>query len=333
VRSVVVGIGSIGWRHLTNLVRLEAGPVWACDPDGALLERAGRELGVKTFARLEDALGGGPDAVLVCTPTHFHVPLARAALEAGAHVFVEKPLAPTLDGTADLAALARARGRRVLVGCNMRFHPGVAHLRQALADGVVGRPLFFRARFSHYLPNWRPGRDYRGIYSARRMEGGGIILEGVHEIDYLRWLGGEVTAVTADASHLSTLEIESEDYALLSLTFATAAAGQVHLDYLSPVKLRGCEIVGDAGTLEWRSEGKAPEHVHVRAWPAGQGRWDDLYRSDDYDGNAMYLAELQHFVDCVDGRDEPLLDVEGGRRVLAIALAARGDGGTMLEVR
>jgi predicted dehydrogenase len=325
VRWLVVGIGSIGWRHLTNLVRLDAGPVSVCDRNPGAVERAGHELGAKGFTDLADALAAGPDAVLVCTPTHLHVGVARAALEAGAHLLVEKPLAADTTGTADLAALARARGRRVLAACNMRFHPGVAHLRQALDDRLLASPLFFRSRFSHYLPSWRPGRDYRAIYSARRQEGGGIILEGVHEIDYLRWLAGEVTAVTADASRLSTLEIESEDYALVRLTFETGAVGQIHLDYLSPVKLRGCEIVGEDGTLEWRSEGKAPEQVHVRVWRAGAGRWEDLYRSAAYDANEMYLAELRHFIDCVEGRAEPLLDIDGARRVLALALTARGE--------
>lgn len=326
MKWLVVGAGSIGRRHVRNLHALEAGSISVCDLDPQALEATTREFQIKGFRHVGDALDAGPEAVLVCTPTHLHVAMARAALEVGAHVFIEKPLAPSLEGTAELVTLARARRRMVLVGCNMRFHPGVAQLKAALDRGLAGQPLYFRARFSHYLPNWRPGSDYRASYSARRALGGGIVLEGVHEIDYLRWLGGEVVRVAAHISHLSDLEIESEDYALLLLDFESGAAGQIHLDYLSPFKLRGCEVVGADGVLRWSSEGKAQELVRVQ-WVAGPGAaQEDLYTCSGYDPNLMYLEEMRHFLDCVSGVTTPCLDLEQACRVLALALAGRETG-------
>src|SRR6185369_13479350 len=130
-------------------------------------------------------------------------------------------------------------------------------------EGTPRTPLCFRARFSHYLPNWRPGTDYRTSYSARRAHGGGIVLEGVHEIDYVRWMAGEVASVSAWAGRLSGLDIDSEDCALITLHCKSGAVAQIHLDYLSPLKLRGCEVVGEDAVLRWASEGKAPERVRV----------------------------------------------------------------------
>lgn len=318
---LVAGLGSIGRRHAKNLLALGA-TVSGCDPAAGARESAHRDLGIEVFADLSRALDGAPAAVLVCTPTHLHVPTAAAALAAGAHLFIEKPIAATLDGVAPLVAEARTRQRIVLVGCNMRFHPGVTHLRGAVESGGVGRPLFVRARFSHYLPNWRPGADYRRSYSARRAEGGGILMESVHELDYVQWLGGEAASVTAQTARLGELEIDSEDYAAVTLSLKSGAVAHIHVDYLSPLKLRGCEIVGTAGVARWVSEGKAPEQVRVTCAGA-DARETVLYASDAYDGNAMYVEEMRHFLACLAGSAAPCLDAEQGARVLELALMAR----------
>ncbi|MBI3087392.1 MAG: Gfo/Idh/MocA family oxidoreductase [Candidatus Omnitrophica bacterium] len=323
MRWLVVGGGSIGRRHLANLLALDAGDVELCEPDASRREALTQALRVRAHARLEDALARRPEAVLVCTPTHQHLPAALAAAQAGAHLFIEKPVAASLDGTETLLAALRAQGRTGLVACNMRFHPGVAALKSALDAGRLTRPLIFRAWFSHYLPNWRPGQDYRQSYSARRDQGGGIILEGLHELDYLRWMAGEVAAIQACADHVSELEIDSEDVALVMLQFEAGAVGEIRLDYLSPCKLRGCEVIGTGGVLRWESRGKRPEQVVVQGYDASSGRWTDLERREAYDGNEMYLEELKHFIACVEGRAQPLLSLEDACRLLALALTAR----------
>jgi predicted dehydrogenase len=321
VRVLVVGVGSIGRRHATNLVRLGAGAVAVCDRDGTAVAAVTATLGVKGHTDLRDALAEDPHAVLVCTPTDQHVDVAHAALDAGAHVFIEKPLGLDLSGVVALGAAARARDRLVKVACNMRFHPGVATLRAALAEGMIGRPLLFRASFSHYLPNWRPDRDYRATYSARRAEGGGMLLEGVHEIDYVRWLGGEITAVTAWAARLGGLDIDAEDCASVQLMLAGGAAGVIELDCLGATKRRGCEIIGSRGVLRWTSEGKAPEVVTVRLETSQERRV--LAQMDGYDGNAMYVEELEWFLRAIRGEATPLATLEDGARVLELALRAR----------
>ena len=323
MKFLVIGVGSIGRRHAANLRALGAGTVTVTDADVARLEHVARALGVQAIPHLDAALGTGPDGVVVCTPTHLHLGMARAAVEAGAHVLVEKPLAPSLDGVERLAEAARRHGRRLYVGCNMRFHPGVATLRHGLTAGVVGRARSYYARFSHSLPNRRPaGQDYRETYSARRAEGGGVILDGVHELDYLRWLGGEVAGVDAWAAHVSDLEMDVEDTAMVMLEFVNGAIGHVLLDFVSPAKLRGCEVMGETAVMRWSSVGKAPEHVQVSRDVPGRPP-EMLFEADAYDSNDMYVDELRHFVDAVGGATTPLADLGDGTRALALALSAR----------
>lgn len=320
---LVVGCGSIGWRHLTNLRVLNAGDLIACEADEETARRVEAHFGVRVYRRPEDALVAAPQAVLVCTPTHQHVAVARLAILAGAHVFIEKPLAASLDGVPELLGSLEGRGVVSLVGCNMRFHPGVSHLKALVDSGELGAPLLVRSWFGHYLPNWRPGRDYRTTYSAVAAQGGGVILEGIHEVDYAQWLAGEIRTIGAHGGRVSALNIDGEDTALLALSFAGGARGEIHLDYLRPVKARGCEVVGTEGLARWTSDGKNPEVVRVEAWDrTGQGH-RIVYQSDGYDANLMYLAEMKHFLDCVAGTDTPQVGVRDAARVLALVLDAR----------
>ena len=322
MRILIIGGGSIGQRHIANLLELKAGDLELCDSNPARVEELHKRFGIRGTARLEEALDRRPEAVLICTPTSLHVPIALKAVQTGAALLIEKPVSDSLEETEKLAALARQHRATILVGCNMRFHPGVASLKTAAA-GLLKKPLLIRAWFSHYLPNWRPTVDYRQTYSARHAQGGGIIFECVHELDYLRWMFGEVAHLDCFADRISDLEIDSEDIALIRLNFENGTVGQLHLDYLSPLKMRGCEVIGVDGIVRWSSEGKSPEKVLVQHFDNRKRIWHDLVRLESYDANQMYLQELQHFLDCIGGTATPMVDLETGLRTVQLALAAK----------
>jgi predicted dehydrogenase len=320
MKIAVAGLGSIGLRHLRNLRTLGVADLIGCDPNpAARAAAAGLAPTVDTFDRLLD---DRPDAVCLCTPNHLHAEGLARALEAGAHVFVEKPIAHRLDGLAQLAARADARGRIVLVACNMRFHPGVAAVRDVLAAGEIADACVLRGWFAHYLPNWRPGVDYRATYSAQAEQGGGIVFDAIHELDYARWLMGPIAAVRASGAHASSLEIDTEDLASLDIRFTSGASGSLALDYIRPVKSRGCEVYGPSGIVCWRSEGKSPERVHV-ALTRADGVTRSLVEQPAYDGNEMYLAELRHFLACLEGRETPAQSASDAIDVLGWAISAR----------
>jgi predicted dehydrogenase len=324
---LVVGCGSIGRRHAANAAKLAAVTVFDAARERAT--EAARALGVAACDSLEQALAAKPDAVVVATPHHAHLPVARAALAAGIHVLIEKPLAASLDGVPDFLAEAERLGRRVHVVCNMRFHPAVAALRRALPR--VGGPLFARAHYGNYLPDMRPGADYRTLYCARAEAGGGVILDAIHEIDYLVWLFGPVERVTAEAGRVGDLDIDVEDYASLALAHRSGVRSEIHLDYLQRSKRRGCEIVGSEGTLIWTSEGKAPEQCLVRFRPPGNGDWDTILQEPDVDVDAPFVELMTRFL-AGNRHDLDLLDGPGAAEDLAIALAAHKAAATHTSV-
>ncbi|HXG51797.1 MAG TPA: Gfo/Idh/MocA family oxidoreductase [candidate division Zixibacteria bacterium] len=317
-RFLVLGCGSIGKRHIRNLRALGAREIVVFDVAPARRGEAAAAFGVKAVKKLEEAWEERPAACVVAVPTAFHVELALEAARRGIHLFIEKPLSHTARNVDRLLAEVRRRDIVTLVGCNLRFHPGLSQVKRLLAKEAVGRVAAARIEAGQYLPDWHPGEDYRRGYSARRALGGGVILDAIHEIDYARWLLGEVTAVTAMAAKLSRLEIDTEDVAALLLRFAGGALGEIHLDYIQRAYSRTCQIIGDEGTIRW--DYTAGE---VRWYSARSGRWRLFSNPPGWEPNRMYLDEMEHFLRCLERKEKPALDAFEAARVLEIALAAK----------
>ncbi|MEM2618817.1 MAG: Gfo/Idh/MocA family oxidoreductase [Candidatus Hadarchaeales archaeon] len=179
----------------------------------------------------------------------------------------------------------------------------------------VGKILSARAEVGQYLPDWRPWQDYRKSYTAQKRLGGGIILDGSHELDYMRWLLGEVREVSCMAGKLSRLEVDTEDTAEVLLRFRSGAMAAVHLDFIRHDYTRNCELIGEKGTIIWNYPDRLVK-VYVRGKP-----WRTLKVGGD--PNEMYIQEMKHFIRCVRGEEKPLVSGEEGKKTLEIALAAK----------
>jgi predicted dehydrogenase len=207
---------------------------------------------VATGARLLDDSTGpaavaDADLVVVATDTGRHVADALAALDAGAaRVLVEKPVAPTAREAADLAAHPRAAD--VWVAAPLRAHQAFRHLAEHVA--AVGTPGSAHVWSQSWLPDWRPGRDYRASYSARADEGG-VLRDLVHELDYASVLFGEPLLAGAHLDRSGPLEIEAEQAATLLWSTGSGAIVTVRLDYVSRPASRGMVLRGPDGSLEW----------------------------------------------------------------------------------
>lgn len=321
-RGLVVGLGSIGRRHLANLRALRPDmAIWA-------LRRTGTESPdptVPVVGSLDEALAVHPQVAILASPAPCHVTEALALAKAGVHLLVEKPLSDRLEGVADLLDTCRRRGVVLMTGYTLRFAPSLMALKEALPR--IGRILSVRAEVGQYLPDWRPGTDYRQGVTARPELGGGAALELSHEFDTLRWLLGEVSQVCALSGSRGDLDLPVEDLVEALLTFRSGVFGSVHLDLLQRVPTRTCRILGTEGTLLW--DGIAHG---LRLFT--QGAWIDLVRPDDppFDRNRMYVDELAHFLACVEDGLPPKVTGEDGLRALEIALAAKASQGRTLQL-
>jgi len=330
MRFTVLGAGSIGVRHLRNARALGHTIAAVFDPDAARRAEIAMLAGDGALITGDEsaALDAPADAVLVCSPTVRHLAQARAAVARGRHALIEKPLAHALDGTAELVTEAAAGRLTVLVACNLRFLPSLQLVKRLIDEGRIGTPLSARAHCGYYLPYWRPHTDYRHGYGARQATGGGIILDSIHELDYIRWLLGEPREVFCYAGKVSSLEIDTEDNADLLLKFDYGAVAGVHLDYLQRTYRRSCELIGEDGLIAWDYIAQT-----VRVYGKEDRRHDVFEESINTDRNHMFVEELRHFVECVERGKAPMCDVAGGRRVLEIAMAAKASAVSGRPVR
>jgi len=331
-RILIVGIGSIGKRHL-RLAR-ELLP----NADIRILRHQATsevpEYSNGCFSSIEDSIAFAPQIAVIASPAPFHIPTAQALAEVGVHLLIEKPLSASLNGVMQLLETCQKQSTVLLTGYNLRFLSSLQRFRKLLGESVIGKVLSVRCEIGQYLPSWRPDKDYRQGVSARRELGGGALLELSHELDYLSWIFGEVEWVKATLSHQSSLEIDVEDTAYLTLGFVEKTDGHqligtVNLDFIRHDTTRLCTIIGEKGSLRWN--GLTGE---VSLYEVGAKQWRELF-SQPHQRDDSYLAEWQNFVACVTEHKTPLVTGEDGLKVLQIIEAARHSaksGGQMSEI-
>jgi predicted dehydrogenase/RimJ/RimL family protein N-acetyltransferase len=305
----VLGQGSIGRRHAR--IALELGhELSVYDPDPSMSPPSGARVAASSSECIEQA-----EAVIVASPSSKHVAHARAAIERGLPVLVEKPLALNHVQAAELDWLSRERGTMLSVAMNLREHPGVQALSELLAEGTIGRVLRAHAWCGSWLPGWRAG-DYRASYSARSELGGGVLLDvAVHELDYLLALVGSACSVSALARHVSELEIDVEDVASIVMELANGGVAEVAVDYIDHAYTRGCRLVGSEGTIEWSWESQLLTCYDSSGVPSRRELRSDVAPT--------YRAQLDRFLRAVrEGALAPVPASEA-QRTLAVIDAAR----------
>jgi predicted dehydrogenase len=318
VRALIVGYGSIARRHLDNLRALGAAREYLVLRPSGRPDAAPADL--RFVVDLGEALGTRPDFAVVASPSAAHVESLVPLLQAGVPCYVEKPAVTTSADLERLRALMRQRGSRplTLMGCNLRFLPALRRLRELLREGAIGRPVRATFQAGQWLPDWRPGRDYRASYSAQARAGGGVILDLIHEIDAARWLFGEFDEVRALRGKFSALELDVEDTACLLLGKRSGGPlVAIGLDYVSRQRVRRYEIVGDCGTLVW-------DLPAMRLSLAGAKGTETLDAEPaNFDVAQTYVAAMREFVAAVQDRSATSQDLMDGLATTELALKAK----------
>lgn len=317
MKFLIAGLGSIGRRHLRNLVALGEKDILLYRtyqgtlPDDELA-------GFSVATSLETALAQRPDAVIIANPTALHLDVAIPAARQGCQILLEKPVAESMERVTELLAAVEAGGGKVLVGYQFRFHPGLIQAAGILSEGAIGRPLSFRAVYAEYLPGMHPWENYKQSYSARLELGGGVILTLCHPLDYVRWLLGEVESVWAFTGELNPFELNVEDTAEIGIRLTNGVIGSVHLDFNRRPFSHHLEIIGTEGTLIWDA---AQGYLKVNR--AEKGSWELFPDRIGFERNEMFVSEMRHFIEVIQGKAAPVCSLGDGVRVLQVALAAK----------
>ncbi len=311
-----MGAGSIGVRHLQNLWKLGFRNIAVCDTSPEKLLAVRRLRNVRVYrASLHALKVEKPFAVFVCNPTHAHVSSASLAIDAGAHIFIEKPISHTLKGVDELALKAKKRGRVVMVACNFRFQKGFQKLERFVRQKRFGAPLVARVAIGYFLPAARAQVSYKKIYAAGKVGGGVMLDSGSHALDYLSALFGKVTSCAALKSGLHPLGIQSEEAAALIARHASGTLSSVMLDYVSRKPIHRIEVVTEKGMLALDMKKDILTFEDERDKKV-------VYRGAG-NQNSMFIDEARHFLRCARRGLRPLQDIAAAKETLRVLLVPR----------
>ena len=312
----IIGFGSAGQRALSELRKLKPGTGFL-----VVTRQVQSEKDARFTQDVRDVEEFRPHAIVLAGPASYRLENLKALKDLNVPVFIEKPLATTLNDGRIALDLLQMRTGITQIGYNLRFSDSLRAFRDLIQAERFGRVLRFSAETSQFLPNWRPGMDYREGVSGRSDLGGGVLLELSHEIDYLRWIFGEWSWVSAWFGQVSSLEIDVEDTALITIGIENGAdsvplPGQLTLDFVRRDKTRTISAICEEGTVRWDGV-----RGIVEVFDATKMSWTTLVTDEKSD--STYENQWKSFLSVVEEGENPLVGVEDGIEVLRAVEAIR----------
>lgn len=316
LKVLICGFGSIGKRHIRIIEELT---------DVELIRyksKKGRRLhhnkhdNITEVDSLEQGIKLKPDFALISNPTRYHVDTALKLSDAGIPFLLEKPVSNRID---DLVKLENALSRKkvtAMVGFQLRQHPGYSKTLELIKKGYIGRPYHASGYVGQYLPDWRPNTDYRSSYSAKKVLGGGVILDLCHEMDIIISILGQVKSVCCMADHISNLEIETEDFANIILNHENNAMSSIHLNYLERNYTWWTRITGETGSILW-DYGNGWVKLYDMKGSVEKWTIPEEYTRDD-----LFRSQMKQWLSILEGKKEPAVDLKTGIEVARISIAA-----------
>ncbi len=301
MRVLIIGLGSIAKKHIAALKDI--------DPDVKLFAlrsaHSSEEVsGIRNLYGRDEIKGLGFDFIIISNPTFKHKETISNLLETNLPLFIEKPLFDKLEGE-DLVQTIAEKDTITYVACNLRFLRCLQFAKDYIAGKRINEVNIY---CGSYLPDWRPGQNFREVYSANHEMGGGVHLDLVHEIDYAFWMFGKPNHFRRTITTASSLKITGADYANYLLQF-DAYNINVVLNYFRRDAKRTLEVVCEDGTL----------NVNLLT---GEVYWNEnLVYSSSQKISDTYLEQMKFFIENILTRKASLNTVDEAYEILKICLA------------
>ena len=303
MKVLIIGLGSIAHKHIAALKTLMPD----CKIYALRSNRLGSEAeGVSNCYSLAE-VPSDIRFIIISNPTSLHLQTIKEVSHFGAPLFVEKPPIDSLNHVDDLTRLVRSLEIPTYTAFNLRFHPVI----QWLKDNIeFFRVIEVNAYCGSYLPDWRPDKDYRKVYSARKELGGGVHLDLTHEIDYLVWIFGNPVASNSTKRKISNLEVDSVDSAKYWLEYETFTVN-LTLNYFRKDSKRLVEIVTDLTTLECDLlSNKVTDLVKDEV----------LFETSNFTSSDTYKMQMKYFMDCLETKTQPMNSLLQSMRTIEVCL-------------
>jgi len=341
IRTGVIGCGKVGHMHAKAFMDIaNAEFVAACDFDMSRAQSYADQYGTKAFTSVTSMVRDAKiDVVSICTPHPMHRAAAIEALDAGANVLVEKPLASTLADCDAMINLARQKGLILGTVCQRRFYRPSIRIREAIDAGKLGKPVLGLVT----MLGWRDEAYYRSDpwRGTWRDEGGGVLVnQAPHQLDMLQWYMGPIEELYGFWANLNHPYIEVEDTAVAVIRFKSGALGNIVVSNSQNPALYGkVQIFGgngaavgvqtDGGAMFIAGMSNITEPPLNDLWTVpGEERLLEQWKQEDIEHfkqidfiHHYHKRQLEDFISAVSAGKEPLINGEQGRKTVEIFTA------------
>ena len=269
MKILIVGLGSIGQRHLRNLKKINNKIKFLAVRKKFIVPILTNSLTVNKkhkniqnvykiqyFSSLLKALKEKPDAAFLCTPSKFHINETIQCLTRNCNVFIEKPLGSNNKNLSKLKKIYKKKNKLItMMGYQMRFNPIYNFTKKFLNSGKLGKIIYIRIFNGEHISDFHKYEDYKISYAARKSLGGGAILTQIHEIDYFLDLfkNYKITILSSSFGKYSNLKLDVEDTfngEFLLKNKKNKFLSNIHLNFYTRPKKRYMEIFAQNGLVK-----------------------------------------------------------------------------------
>jgi predicted dehydrogenase len=304
MKILIVGLGSIAQKHIESIKNLDFDCTIYALRSSKNVEQSKNIINIFSLDDLDVIF----DFAIISNPTNLHYKFIRLLANKNIPLFIEKPAIHSLENSSELISLIESKNLITYVACNLRFHPCILFLKDYLKS-LQYRINEVNVYCGSYLPDWRPGKDFKKIYSANKNMGGGVHLDLFHELDYTIWLFGTPFKSSSITRNVSSLEISAIDYANYILEYESFTANII-LNYYRKKSKRSIEIV--------------LENQIILVDLINNIVIDDndkiLFESSNYNIKETYNKQMDYFSNCLIQNVNPMNSLKDSIDVLKIVL-------------